>query len=60
MSGLQIFGKFIINTDNLLYIKKCESRYMIVFNNGKKIHINDKNVETYKAIDVYYNRNYTV
>ena len=54
---LQLCGKYMINTNNIFYIKKYDNEYEIVFNNGMELWIkkNDDN-ESYDAMKAFYSR----
>jgi hypothetical protein len=54
---LQLCGKYIINTNNIFYIKKYENEYEIVFNNGKELWIKkNHDNESFDAVKAFYSR----
>ena len=54
---LQLCGKYIINTNNIFYIKKYDNEYEIVFNNGKELWIKkNHDNESFDAVKAFYSR----
>ncbi len=53
---LQLCGKYIINTNNIFYIKKYDNEYEIVFNNGMELLIKkNQDNESFDAVKAFFN-----
>jgi hypothetical protein len=53
---LQLCGKYIINTNNIFYIKKYENEYEIVFSNGNELLIKkNQDNESFDAMKAFFN-----